>query len=54
MNKSIDQPFSLRMPPELRELAEKSASENLRSLNNELVYQLQRVYAPKQETKEAA
>lgn len=54
MSKSIDQPFSLRMPQELRERAEKSASENLRSLNNELVYQLQKVYSVKPEVKEAA
>ena len=43
MSRDIN-PFGLRMPPELREAAEKSAGENGRSLNSEIVFQLRRLY----------
>jgi len=52
MSRDIN-PFGLRMPPEVREAAERSAHENGRSLNSEIVYQLRRAYAD-QLSKEAA
>lgn len=49
MSRDIN-PFGLRMPPQLRASAERSAEQNGRSLNSEIVFQLQRVYADEQVT----
>lgn len=45
--------FPLRFPPGLRDRIREAASENLRSMNAEIIVQLERAYKHELETKKA-
>lgn len=48
-----DDQFVLRMPQGLRERIKSAASQNYRSMNSELLAQLERIYPENNETKKA-
>ncbi|MBP1859790.1 Arc family DNA-binding protein [Rhizobium herbae] len=45
--------FALRMPDNLRDKIRETANENMRSINSEIVFQLERIFSKSSETEKA-